>query len=122
MIPGTACMTGPAVRWLVILSLLLVTACSTGPRRDRPTASEPLKRAAVEILEDQLLDVWIELFDPGELPEDSDDAQGRPDDTPDGSDDDVVARQLREAAEKEQDPELKKRLWEEYRRYKRGNR
>ena len=45
-----------------------------------------------------------------------------PDDIPDGSDDDVVARQLREAAEKETDPELKKKLWEEYRRYKQGTR
>ncbi|MGB5259572.1 MAG: hypothetical protein WBO34_03515 [Gammaproteobacteria bacterium] len=41
-------------------------------------------------------------------------------DIPDGSDDDVVARQLREAAEKETDPELKKKLWEEYRKYKQG--
>ncbi len=40
--------------------------------------------------------------------------------TPDGSDDDVVARQLREAAEKEADTELKKKLWEEYRKYKQG--
>lgn len=45
-----------------------------------------------------------------------------PDDIPDGSDDDIVARQLREAAEKETDPELKKKLWEEYRRYKQGTR
>jgi len=37
-------------------------------------------------------------------------------------DDDVVARQLREAAEKETDPELKKKLWEEYRKYKKGTR
>jgi hypothetical protein len=43
-----------------------------------------------------------------------------PEDIPDASDDDVVARQLREAAEKETDPELKAKLWEEYRRYKRG--
>ena len=43
-----------------------------------------------------------------------------PDDIPDGSDDDVIARQLREAAEKETDPELKKKLWDEYRRYKAG--
>ena len=43
-----------------------------------------------------------------------------PDDIPDGSDDDVIARQLREAAEKEADPELQKKLWEEYRRYKTG--
>jgi len=47
-------------------------------------------------------------------------ARGVPPDVPDGSDDDVVARQLREAAEKETDPELRARLWEEYRRYKRG--
>ena len=44
----------------------------------------------------------------------------QPADIPDGSDDDVVARQLREAAENETDPELKEKLWEEYRRYKRG--
>lgn len=43
---------------------------------------------------------------------------GTPDDIPDGSDDDVIARQIREAAEKETDPELKKKLWQEYRRYK----
>lgn len=43
-----------------------------------------------------------------------------PADIPDGQDDDVVARQLREAAEKETDPELKAKLWEEYRKYKQG--
>jgi hypothetical protein len=43
-----------------------------------------------------------------------------PTDIPDGSDDDIVARQLREAAENETDPELKAKLWQEYRRYKRG--
>jgi len=36
----------------------------------------------------------------------------------DGSDDDIVARQLREAAMAEKDPELRERLWDEYRRYK----
>ena len=39
-------------------------------------------------------------------------------DEPDARDDDVVARQLREAAQNETDPELKEKLWEEYRRYK----
>lgn len=34
--------------------------------------------------------------------------------------DDIVARQLREAAEKETDPVLKEKLWEEYHRYKQG--
>ncbi len=37
---------------------------------------------------------------------------------PPPEDDDIVARQLREAAEKEPDPELKKKLWEEYWKYK----
>lgn len=37
-------------------------------------------------------------------------------------DDDVVARQLREAAEQETDPEVKEKLWEEYRKYKEGTR
>ena len=40
-----------------------------------------------------------------------------PEDIPDGNDDDVVARQLREAAMAEADPELRERLWDEYRRY-----
>ena len=41
-----------------------------------------------------------------------------PADIPDGGDDDIVARQLREAAERETDPELRERLWDEYRKYK----
>lgn len=40
-----------------------------------------------------------------------------PDDIPSGRDDDVVARQIREAAMNEPDPELRERLWDEYRRY-----
>ncbi len=35
-------------------------------------------------------------------------------------DDDIVARQLREAAEKETDPVLQEKLWQEYRKYKRA--
>ena len=41
-----------------------------------------------------------------------------PDDIPEGNDDDVVARQLREAAMREPDPEVRERLWNEYRKYK----
>ena len=44
-----------------------------------------------------------------------------PPDIPDARDDDVVARQLREAAMTETDPDLKDALWEEYRRYKEGS-
>ncbi len=40
---------------------------------------------------------------------------------PDGSDDDIVARQLREAAEAETDPVLKEKLWKEYINYKKGS-
>ena len=36
----------------------------------------------------------------------------------DAQDDDIVARQLREAAEKETDPELKEKLWKKYEEYK----
>jgi hypothetical protein len=40
-----------------------------------------------------------------------------PGDIPSGDDDDVVARQLREAALHEPDPELREKLWNEYRKY-----
>jgi hypothetical protein len=40
-----------------------------------------------------------------------------PDDIPVLVDDDIIARQLREAALAEEDPELRERLWEEYRKY-----
>ena len=39
---------------------------------------------------------------------------------PDVPDDDIVARQLREAALAEQDPVLREKLWQEYHRYKAG--
>jgi len=45
-----------------------------------------------------------------------------PVDIPDAGDDDIVARQLREAAENEPDPQLRARLWEEYREYKESQR
>jgi len=38
----------------------------------------------------------------------------------DHEDDDIVARQLREAAENETDPELKEKLWKEYEEYKKS--
>ncbi len=39
---------------------------------------------------------------------------------PNGADDDIVSRQLREAAEREADPVLRDKLWDEYRKYKGG--
>jgi hypothetical protein len=43
-----------------------------------------------------------------------------PDDIPITVDDDIIARQLREAALTEEDPALRERLWEEYRKYSRN--
>ena len=43
-----------------------------------------------------------------------------PKNIPDGRDDDVIARQIREAAEKETDPELSDKLWKEYIEYKKN--
>jgi hypothetical protein len=44
-----------------------------------------------------------------------------PTDIPDAKDDDVVARQLREAAMAEIDPDLRQALWDDYRRYTSGS-
>ena len=41
-----------------------------------------------------------------------------PEDIPSGDDDDIVARQLREAAMRESDSTIRERLWNEYRKYK----
>jgi hypothetical protein len=41
---------------------------------------------------------------------------------PSGEDDDIIARRLRKAAEAETDPELKEKLWNEYRDYKANTR
>ena len=54
----------------------LVGGCSSlGPTHDVKGAV-PLNKAIREVPEKQLLDVWVELFDPGELPEDEDEAMG----------------------------------------------
>jgi hypothetical protein len=44
-------------------------------------------------------------------------ASRTPDDIPDLVSEDIVAKQLREAALAEEDPVLRERLWEEYRNY-----
>ena len=43
-----------------------------------------------------------------------------PDDIPSPQGDDIVAQQLREAAAAETNPELKAKLWDEYKKYKAG--
>ena len=49
---------------------------------------------------------------------DDDEIESRtPSDIPDLVSEDIVAKQLREAALAEDDPELRERLWDEYRKY-----
>jgi hypothetical protein len=56
--------------------MAMLSGCSTlGISRD-VDGDVPLNKAVTEVPEAQLLDVWIELFAPGELPEDEDEAMG----------------------------------------------
>ena len=67
-----------SVRYLLLLTIVLTLlgGCSAlGPTHD-VKGPVPLNKAVAEVPENQLLDVWIELFDPGELPEDEDEAMG----------------------------------------------
>jgi len=48
---------------------MLVTGCATTNSSRSVESAVTLDKAAVELPEQQILDVWIELFDPGELPE-----------------------------------------------------
>jgi hypothetical protein len=75
---------------------------TSGDSTDFATAEAPAHRAGGEVDGDE---------DPGR-------GDRVPADVGDGNDDDIVARQLREAAMAEQDPELREKLWEEYRAYK----
>jgi hypothetical protein len=62
--------------FLLMAMLFLVAGCSTTGRQLDGNDEVPLQKSVVEIAEDRLLDVWIELFDAGQLPEDKDDAEG----------------------------------------------
>jgi hypothetical protein len=56
------------------LLLLWLAACSTTHQNVKPDVQA--QRPDTEVAEDHLLDVWIALFSPGEVPEDQDDANG----------------------------------------------
>jgi hypothetical protein len=58
------------------LLLALVSGCSSLGMKHDVDGHVALNRAVVEVPDDQLLDVWIEVFNPGELPEDEDEAMG----------------------------------------------
>lgn len=67
-----------ASRYLTLLSLMLVllAGCATLGSHQKVDNDEQVQKSATEISEDQLLDVWIELFEPGVLPEDEQASRG----------------------------------------------
>ena len=80
--------------------------------------SEPAQGAAGEPLQTAMVDTGPASIK-GEMDIPTRSQSRVPPDLVDASDDDIIARQLREAAMKEQDPELREKLWDEYRKYKR---
>jgi len=61
---------------LLIFMLSLLAGCATTGGQTTAKKDEVLQKVSQELAEDQLLDVWVELFDPGVLPKDKDDARG----------------------------------------------
>lgn len=61
--------------WLPIV-LALLSGCTTLGLAQNTNPNEVLQKPAKEVPEAALLDVWVELFSPGKLPEDKDDAAG----------------------------------------------
>jgi hypothetical protein len=67
-----------ASRYLLCFPLLLIllAGCSGIGTHRNVNNDEQVQKSETEISEDQLLDVWIELFDPGALPDDKEEASG----------------------------------------------
>jgi len=110
-------------------------------RAPAPTSSENIPGVAVlggnpdpggegtfkENESDEMIVGDPDLIEQGRMPEgaelasvDKEQQSLIPDDIPDPQGDDIVAQQLREAAIAETDPDLRDKLWEEYKRYKSG--
>ena len=100
----------------------------SNPRENEPTKSEEAD-SDCKAGEDRANDTCKETETPSEKTKDAD--QGEPINKPgpevteeydmpdyDENTDDIVARQIREAAMSEKDPELRKKLWREYEKYK----
>ena len=63
-------------RKLLLIPLILLGGCSTISSHNNVDNDVQIEKPVSEINESQLLDVWVESFDPGELQEDDDDAKG----------------------------------------------
>jgi len=61
---------------VLLTALLMLSGCSTVGLKQSVDGVVPLDKAVAQVPDDQLLDVWIELFEPGEIPDDPDDALG----------------------------------------------
>ena len=53
---------------VMLVSTVLLAGCATTAPKKNVAEQEALQKASLELPEVQLLDVWIEIFDPGELP------------------------------------------------------
>ncbi len=61
---------------LSMFMLSLLAGCATSAGQKTAKSKVALQKVSQELAENQLLDVWIELFDAGELPKDKDDVRG----------------------------------------------
>lgn len=68
------CLIDPSARWLLPALLLFLTACSTTHQNVKPDVLA--QRPDAEVAESHLLDIWIAVFSPGEVPDNKDDARG----------------------------------------------
>ena len=95
-----------------IPGIVILGSVSAGD--DEPMEDDGMKPSAQEIqqgrMQESIEEVRVASAQVNAVPEDIPSPQG----------DDIVAQQLREAAVAERDPELKAKLWEEYKRYKSG--
>jgi hypothetical protein len=98
---------------MLLKELDLIRAKSAEKMRDQKDASETEKENKAEKGKD---DGGLAAQDKSS--EGTEGAKSHPKNRYDPKDDDIVARQLREAAEKETDPELREKLWKEYEHYK----
>lgn len=85
---------------------------------DFPAEGDPAQSPAGEPLQTAMVDSDPASIE-GEMDIPTRSHSQVPPDLVDASGDDIIARQLREAAMKERDPELREKLWDEYRKYKR---
>jgi hypothetical protein len=65
------------IKYLTVFALLFfIASCATTAPKKNVGEQEALHKATQELPEEQLMDVWIELFDSGDLPKKENDARG----------------------------------------------